>query len=285
MLGSSYSSKLSPWLAVGCISPRLIYNEVKRYELERVSNKSTYWLIFELIWRDFFRALYGKYGTKMFQSGGAHSVNKRWNTNDEYIQRWKDGMTGYPLVDANMRELKLTGWMSNRGRQNVASFLVLDLGVDWRIGAAHFESLLLDHDVYSNYGNWNAAAGLTGGRVNKFNISKQSKDYDSNGEYIKYWLPELKNVPAPLVFEPWRMSAQEQEKYQVRIGEDYPLPINSNSNSNSDNTMLSSSKNTKHVDNKSNKSGASSNSNRSGSSNSKDNKRGRRDGAPRVQHF
>ena len=90
-----------------------------------------------------------------------------------------------------MRELKATGWMSNRGRQNVASYLVLDLQVDWRVGADHFESLLPDHDVYSNYGNWNAAAGLFGGRINKFNITKQSKDYDPKGDYIKYWLPVL----------------------------------------------------------------------------------------------
>lgn len=114
--------------------------------------------------------------------------------------------------------------MSNRGRQNVASYLVLDLGIDWRIGADHFESLLLDHDVCSNYGNWNAAAGLTSGRVNKFNITKQSKDYDANGDYIRHWLPELKNVPAPFIFEPWRLSAAEQERYGVKIGVDYPSP-------------------------------------------------------------
>ena len=105
-----------------------------------------------------------------------------------------------PLVDANMRELAATGWMSNRGRQNVASYLILDLGIDWRRGAEHFETLLLDYDTASNWGNWVAAAGLTGGRLNKFNITKQSRDYDANGDYLRAWIPELADVPTEYVF-------------------------------------------------------------------------------------
>ncbi len=226
MLGESYSSKLSPWLANGCISPRFINAQVKRYEREKgISNKSTYWLIFELIWRDFFYYLCQKYKEKVFYPGGIiEKHNLKWNNSNELIERWKNGMTGMPLVDANMRELKATGWMSNRGRQNVASYLIYDLHVDWRIGADHFESYLLDYDVCSNYGNWNAAAGLTGGRVNKFNIVKQSNDYDPQGEYIRYWCPELANVPAPQIFEPWKLSKEDQRKYGVKIGEDYPHP-------------------------------------------------------------
>lgn len=112
--------------------------------------------------------------------------------------------------------------MSNRGRQNVASYLVLDMGIDWRVGADHFESYLLDHDVCSNYGNWNAAAGLTGGRVNKFNPIKQSNDYDSNGDYIRHWIPELKDVPVPLIFNPTKLSSSEQSRFNVTIGMTYP---------------------------------------------------------------
>jgi deoxyribodipyrimidine photo-lyase len=224
MLGQRYSSKLSPYLAYGCISPRQIYHAVKDYEASKhISNKSTYWLIFELIWRDFYFFLGSKYGNDLFKLGGAHRVtSKTWSRDEEVIQRWKTGMTGQPLVDANMRELLATGWMSNRGRQIVASYLVLDLNIDWRIGADHFESLLLDHDVTSNYGNWNAAAGLTGGRVNRFNIVKQSKDYDPAGEYIKHWIPELKHVPVPILFEPWLLSAEDRKRYKA---EAYPLPI------------------------------------------------------------
>eukprot|EP00906_Rhabdomonas_costata_P013808 RCo019795 len=228
MLGSQTSSKLSPALAHGCISARMIFHEVRRYELTRgISNKSTYWLIFELMWRDFFRCLCAKYGRRMFFSGGPSGKPKVWKGNAELVQRWKEGRTGWPLVDANMRELLATGWMSNRGRQNVASFLVLDCGVDWRIGADHFESLLLDYDVCSNYGNWAAAAGLTGGRVNHFNISKQSRDYDPDGTYVRHWLPELSRVPAPMVFEPWKIS--EPERFGLKIGNGvdctYPAPV------------------------------------------------------------
>ena len=124
--------------------------------------------------------------------------------------------------------------MSNRGRQNVASYLVLDLGIDWRRGADHFESLLLDHDVYSNYGNWNAAAGLTGGRINRFNMAKQSRDYDPEGKYLRHWLPELSKVPVPEIFEPWLMSPEQQELYGVSVSNitpatsstaSYPTPL------------------------------------------------------------
>jgi deoxyribodipyrimidine photo-lyase len=138
---------------------------------------------------------------------------------------WKEGRTGLPLVDANMRELAATGFMSNRGRQNVASYLILDLGIDWRRGASWFEYLLLDHDVTSNFGNWVSAAGLTGGRINKFNITKQSKDYDADGRYVKHWLPELEKVPPAYLHEPWTMPKGVQQEAGCVIGTDYPAPI------------------------------------------------------------
>jgi deoxyribodipyrimidine photo-lyase len=116
--------------------------------------------------------------------------------------------------------------MSNRGRQNVASALALDLGLDWRAGADWFETLLLDYDPASNWGNWAAAAGVLSSdqRVNRFNLVKQAKDYDPRGEYLRHWLPELANVPAPRIFEPWTMSRAEQEQYRCQIGVDYPAP-------------------------------------------------------------
>jgi deoxyribodipyrimidine photo-lyase len=156
LMGEGYSSKLSPWLANGCISSRYVYYESKRYEAERnIINKSTYWITFELLCRDFFRLMCSKYGDRVFHLGGANGDGRRrmWSRSADAIRRWKEGYTGIPMVDANMRELLLTGWMSNRGRQIVASYLVHNLNVDWRIGADHFESCLLDHDVASNYGN------------------------------------------------------------------------------------------------------------------------------------
>eukprot|EP00928_Gymnodinium_smaydae_P002568 TRINITY_DN10920_c0_g1_i1.p1 TRINITY_DN10920_c0_g1~~TRINITY_DN10920_c0_g1_i1.p1 ORF type:complete len:536 (+),score=99.06 TRINITY_DN10920_c0_g1_i1:172-1779(+) len=188
MLGEGYSSKLSPWLALGCISPRRIWLEAQRYERERVKNKSTYWLVFELTWRDFFIYMGLSQGNRIFHSGGVTGERMRWTGTKDALQKWKEGRTGDQLVDANMRELQATGFMSNRGRQNVASYLIFNLNVDWRYGAAHFEELLLDHDPCSNWGNWVAAAGLTGQRINKFNTKKQLNDYDPNREYVNHWL-------------------------------------------------------------------------------------------------
>lgn len=233
MLGADYSTKFSPWLAHGCLSPRYIAQECRRYEEERVQNKSTYWVVFELLWRDFFKFFAEKQGNKIFfldgtlgkEAHGSHVNSRRWGLDKRQLEAWKTGKTGYPLVDANMRELAASGFMSNRGRQNVASFLTIDMNTDWRYGADHFESLLLDYDVYSNWGNWCSAAGMTGGRLNRFNIVKQSKDYDANGDYVRYWCPELADLPNNLIHEPWKMTKEQQTEFDVRLGVDYPNPI------------------------------------------------------------
>ena len=160
LIGSEYSTKFSPWLAAGALSPRKIYWTVKEFERDVVANKSTYWIIFELLWRDYFRFVCSKYGNSVFFITGIMDKKKRWKRNADSLKRWCRGTTGIPFVDANMRELLATGFMSNRGRQNVASFLVHNLQHDWRAGAEWFEHTLLDHDVCSNYGNWNYAAGI-----------------------------------------------------------------------------------------------------------------------------
>jgi len=234
MLGGDYSTKFSPWLAHGCISPRYVAQQCRRYEEERgISNKSTYWVVFELLWRDFFKFFADKHGDSIFslegtlgeEARGSHPNSRRWGLNRKHLELWKEGKTGYPLVDANMRELAATGFMSNRGRQNVASFLAIDMNTDWRYGADHFEMHLLDYDVYSNWGNWCAAAGMTGGRLNRFNTVKQSKDYDARGDYIRHWCPELGDLPTSLVHEPWQMSKDQQKEFGVRLGVDYPNPL------------------------------------------------------------
>lgn len=226
LLGADYSSKFSPWLALGCLSPRLIYQEVKRYEAERVANDSTYWLIFELLWRDFFRFTAQKYGDRLFYRSGLRGVSLPWHWDEELFQRWQTGQTGYPLVDANMRELALTGFMSNRGRQNVASFLCKNLGLDWRSGAAWFESCLVDYDVCSNWGNWNYTAGIGNDarEFRYFNITKQAQQYDPNGDYVRHWLPELAPLPPDKIHQPWRLSQGDQSHYSIRLGQDYPRP-------------------------------------------------------------
>lgn len=191
LLGMEYSTKFSPWLAHGCISPIAIYHAIKQYEQKHVANESTYWVIFELLWRDYFRFIALKHGNNLFLPGGIKQEN---NTvppfNPALFQQWCTGTTGVPFVDANMQELLSTGFMSNRGRQNVASFLVHDLKIDWRRGAAWFEYCLIDYDVHSNWGNWNYVAGVGNDpRENRyFNIAAQSARYDAKGLYVEHWL-------------------------------------------------------------------------------------------------
>lgn len=191
MVGADYSSKFSVWLAMGCISPRFIYTEIKKYEKEFGANDSTYWLIFELLWRDFFRFMFKKHQTKFFLYSGIkpEKVNSK-SLNDKLLSQWINGKTKSDFINANMLELKQTGFMSNRGRQNVASFFCNELNMDWRFGATYFEEQLIDYDVCSNWGNWAYIVGVgndpRGHRY--FNIEKQASEYDKNKEFRKLWL-------------------------------------------------------------------------------------------------
>ena len=191
MVGADYSSKFSAWLAMGCISPRAIYDQIKKYENANGANDSTYWLVFELLWRDFFRFMFKKYQTKFFLYTGIQPekpISKKASENA--LSQWINGKTDSDFINANMLELKKTGFMSNRGRQNVASYFCNELQMDWRMGAAYFESQLIDYDVCSNWGNWAYLAGV-GNDPRKhryFNIEKQAKDYDKDGEFRKLWL-------------------------------------------------------------------------------------------------
>lgn len=189
LIGRDYSSKFSPWLANGSISAQTIYWEVKRFENEHGSNQSTYWLVFELLWRDYFKYLSIKHQNNLFKIEGIKKLDYLWNTDENLIQDWIHGTTNEPFVNANMIELKETGWMSNRGRQNVASYFAKELLLDWRIGAAYFESILLDYDVHSNYGNWQYVAGVGNDpRDRKFNIKLQAERYDTKRKYQNLWL-------------------------------------------------------------------------------------------------
>jgi deoxyribodipyrimidine photo-lyase len=195
LVGVDYSSKFSPWLANGCISARTIYWQVKEFEKEHYKNQSTYWLIFELIWRDYFKYVSMKHGNQIFRLEGILHKDYEWSTNQTQINKWISGETHSDFVNANMIELKETGWMSNRGRQNVASYFAKELELDWRIGASYFESLLLDYDVHSNYGNWMYVAGVGNDpRDRKFNVQLQAERYDTNGKFRSLWLqPSLFN--------------------------------------------------------------------------------------------
>ena len=189
LIGLDYSSKFSSWLANGSISAREIYWEIKEYEKDILKNQSTYWLVFELIWRDYFKYISLKYGSKIFKIGGVLERDYKWSNDIKIFREWMEGRTVEPFVNANMIELNSTGWMSNRGRQNVASFLAKELKIDWRWGANYFESKLIDYDVHSNYGNWMYLSGVGNDpRDRKFNIKFQAERYDPLNKYQNMWL-------------------------------------------------------------------------------------------------
>merc|ERR1711871_1140552 len=230
MIGMDYSSKLSPWLAVGAISSRQVVKAVKDFEARTgIKNDSTYWLIFELLWRDYMKFYGIRWGRRMFLLGGAVGkpalTKYPWRRDAGLFDKWARGLTGYPLIDANMRELLSSGFMSNRGRQIVASFLVRDLGLDWRLGAEHFESHLLDHDVCSNWGNWNYAAGVgSDPREDRyFNILKQGKDYDPEATYIRLWCPEIAMLPTQMLLNPALITSDARTKFNIST-DVYPIP-------------------------------------------------------------
>lgn len=189
LFGEDYSSKFSPWLANGSLSSRIIMTQLKEFEAEFGANEGSYWLWFELLWRDYFRVLHLKWGTALYHARGLSDAPPPQH-NPKWFEKWCAGNTGESIVDAGMRELYATGYLSNRLRQVVASYLIYDLNCDWRAGAAWFESQLIDYDVYSNQGNWLYIAGRgtdpRGGR--RFNPKKQADDHDSDKAYRSLWL-------------------------------------------------------------------------------------------------
>ncbi len=209
-LGKDYSSKLSPYLAVGALSARQIYWTVKEYESKIKKNISTWWLVFEVVWRDFFYFQTIKHGNQIFKIEGIKNKTeqaKEFVEDYSLFEKWATGQTGVPFIDAHMRELLQTGFMSNRGRVNCASFLTRNYKIDWRWGAAWFESHLLDYDTCSNWLNWNTQAL----DIYYTNPIWQGLKYDKKAEYIKNWIPEidiqlndtLKDEVPVLLHAPW----------------------------------------------------------------------------------
>lgn len=188
LTGIDYSSKLSPWLATGAISPRTVFAALRDHEADHGVSDGSYWLWFELLWRDHFRLLHRKHGVRLYRGGGLGGQPPPPHHAGRFAA-WAEGRTGEPLVDAGMRDLAATGFLSNRLRQIVASYFIHDLGGDWRAGAAWFESQLVDYDVCSNQGNWLYLAGRgtdpRGSR--RFNPQKQAADYDADGAYRRLW--------------------------------------------------------------------------------------------------
>ena len=191
--GTEFSTKFSPWLASGALSAPQIIAALRKFEDEEGKSDSSYWIWFELLWRDYFRFLHVKYGARLYRASGLSKTPVTLpQFNVKQFERWTQSTTGEPLIDAAMRELKSTGYLSNRLRQQVVSYWLHELRGDWRVAAAWFESQLLDYDVYSNQGNCLYLAGLgtdprgyLGGRW--FDPQKQAKQHDADGSYRRLW--------------------------------------------------------------------------------------------------
>jgi deoxyribodipyrimidine photo-lyase len=152
----------------------------------------------------------------------------KWQNNKELFEKWQTGKTGFPIVDAAMRQLNETGWMHNRLRMITASFLTKDLLIDWRWGEKYFQQKLIDYDPASNIGGWQWAASTGTDAVPYFRIfnpTTQSQKFDSKGAFIREFIPELKNVPDKLIHQPEKMTKEEQEQYGVILDKDYPSPL------------------------------------------------------------
>jgi len=224
-LGPDYSTKFSPYLALGCLSPRLVFHRIVAYGKEN-KNYGGSSVIFEMRWRDFFLYLGRKHGSRVFLPGGIKERKVEWSEDHDLFDNWRAGQTGIPFIDAHMRELAATGFMSNRGRVNCASFLTRDYKIDWRWGAAWFENLLIDYEVCANWFNWHTQAL----EIYYTSAPWQGLKYDKNGEYVKTWLPELAPLPAPLVHAPWKMDEESMlEELNFDLDRDYHRPRVQNS--------------------------------------------------------
>jgi len=183
------STKLSPWLAVGALSSKRVIARLSEYESQNGSNDSTYWIKFELLWREYFQWYALHWGDRLYAYKGPHNRNPLTNYNAEQFRAWREGLTLYPIVNAAMKQLKATGYISNRARQLVASCLVHELAIDWRYGAEYFEQQLIDFDIANNWGNWQYLAGVGADprAHRKFNLEKQTQIYDPKHSFINNW--------------------------------------------------------------------------------------------------
>jgi deoxyribodipyrimidine photo-lyase len=231
LLDQKATSFLSPYLRFGALSIRQAYWGAKA-AIDLAADKEAQqgaeaWLN-ELIWREFYMALLYHFPQTLAQPLREQFAGFEWLDDQESFRAWCEGRTGYPVVDAALRMLNATGWMHNRARMIVASFLTKDLLIDWRAGEQYFMQQLIDGDSASNVGGWQWAAGVGADAqpfFRVFNPTLQGQRFDPEGVFVKQWLPELASVPIELVHEPWKLSSADQQKYGVIIGRDYPAPI------------------------------------------------------------
>ncbi|MBL3647316.1 cryptochrome/photolyase family protein [Bacillus sp. RHFS10] len=219
------TSKLSRFLKTGVLSPRMVYYAVLQHESPQGAKDV---FIKELAWRDFYNMVYAAHPHMAETEIDERFRNISWNHDHKLFQAWCEGRTGFPIVDAGMRQLNKEGWMHNRLRMITASFLVKDFLIDWRLGEAYFADKLIDYDPASNIGGWQWAASVGTDAVPYFRIFNpviQSKKFDPDGLFIKRYIPELKHIPDEFLHVPWKMTPQIEGSSSCIIGEDYPNPL------------------------------------------------------------
>ncbi|HKG02874.1 MAG TPA: deoxyribodipyrimidine photo-lyase [Conexibacter sp.] len=218
------TSQLSPHLRFGTLSPREVEERARRHGGAGAAAFNR-----QLAWRDFYAHVLLHHPGNRLHEHLERMRSLEWDENPQLLAAWQDGRTGFPLVDAGMRQLRASGWMHNRARLVVGSFLTKDLQLDWRAGEAWFMRWLLDGDMAQNNGNWQWIASVGVDPAPAFrrllNPSLQQRRHDPDGEYVRRWVPELRDVPDEWIVEPWRMSEEEQAAAGCAIGRDYPAPV------------------------------------------------------------
>ena len=219
------TSKLSPYIKHGQIHVGSIWKKCSEIKSKGIGYRK---YINELGWREFSHSLIN-YFPEFLKGNFRKEFDKfPWAKNEKFLKAWKRGMTGYPIVDAGMRELYETGWMHNRIRMVVGSFLVKHLRINWTEGEKYFRNCLLDFNKANNVAQWQWVAGCGADAAPYFRIFNpilQGEKFDKEGNYVKKWVPELKNVPNKFIHKPWEMELKYQEGIKTIIGKDYPGPI------------------------------------------------------------
>lgn len=216
------TSHMSIDLKYGWIGPRLVFDRTSGSTPGRIAFRR------QLAWRDFYAHVLARWPHSVDKPMRFDYESMLWINDPDQIAAWQSGRTGYPIVDAGMRQLQGEGWIHNRIRMVVASFLVKDLLVDWRIGERFLRHHLLDGDTPQNVGNWQWVAGVgtdAAPYFRVFNPMTQSKKFDPDGAYIRRWVPELAGLPAPQIHSPAGWGSDELARYNFVLGKDYPEPM------------------------------------------------------------
>jgi len=221
----SGTSKLSPFLKFGQIHVETIWKKCQNIKIKKIGYRK---YVNELGWREFSHSLINYFPQMLKGNLRKDFDNFPWVKNEKFLKEWKRGMTGYPIVDAGMRELYETGWMHNRVRMIVASFLVKHLRIHWMEGEKHFKNCLVDYNEASNVAQWQWVAGCGADAAPYFRIFNpilQGEKFDKEGLYVKQWVPEISKVPEKFTHKPWEMELKYQQAIKTIIGKDYPKPI------------------------------------------------------------